>query len=181
MAVVSKELKLQIASLPKEDLAKLVLKAASKDKVFLDYILLTHFKGEYNDEEVFESYELKINALLSKRFKGYVEELKAANYIADCNKLIADFEKSSKNKEYLANLILLVLDNAFEFFEGSCGTCFTAFDHKVYLLLKKIIKVVMTQMHEDMQIEYKGKINGYLKQIWKSDHLDYVHNLPKEI
>lgn len=178
---ITKELKQQIADLSKEDLAKIVIKVATKDKVLLEYIRLTYFKDEIDETEVFEEYKNKINGLVLKRYKGYAEEEKAAHYITACNKELTNFEKISKNKEYLVDLILLVLDNAYNNFSAQFGTCFTAFEYKFHLLLKKAIKTVTTQMHEDMLMEYKELINKYLSAIKKSNYLDYIYAMPKEI
>jgi hypothetical protein len=178
---LTKELKQQIGDLPQHELAKLVFKIVNKDKVFLDYIKLTYFKDEINETDIFKSYKNKITIIVSKHYKGYVDEEKAANYIAECNKQLMNFEKITKNKEYLLELILTILDNAYNDFGAKFGTCFTAFEYRFHLLLKKAIKIVTTQMHEDMLIEYQEHINTYLKLIKKSNYLDYIYNLPDEI
>ncbi len=178
---LTKEFKQQIADLQKDELSKLVLKIATKDKVFLEYIKLTYFKDEINETDVFQNYKKKMTSLVTKRYKGYADEEKAAHYIIACNKELANFEKISKNKEYFVELILTILDCAYNEFGASFGTCFTAFEYKFHLLIKKAIKIITTQMHEDMLIEYKDRINHYLALIKKADYLDYIYDMPKEI
>lgn len=178
---LTKEFKQQITDLPKEVLAKLVLKIALKDKVFSEYIKLTYFKNEIDENDVFEDYKSKIYSLVSKRYKGYAEEEKAVHFITACNKELINFEKVSKNNERLVELILVVLDIAYNDFGASFGTCFTAYEYKVSLLLKKAIKIITTKMHEDMLIEYKDQINKYLIQIKTASYLDYINALPKGI
>ena len=178
---LTKGFKQQIAELPKEELAKIVIKIATKDKVFLEFLKLTYFKDEINEKDVFESYKAKMISLVTKRYKGYADEEKVVHYITACNKELVNFEKICKNKEHLVDLILIILDCAYNDFCAGFGTCFTAFEYKFHLLLKKAIKIVTTQMHEDMLIEYKAHINQHLKHIKKSDYLDYINDLPQQL
>lgn len=178
---LTKEFKQQISELPQQELAKLVIRIAAKDKVFSEYIKLTYFKGEIDENEVFETYKSKIHGLILKRYKGYANEEKASHFIAACNKELMNFEKVSKNKELLVELILVVLDCAQNDFGARFGTCFTAYEYKCSLLLKKVIKIITNQMHEDMILDYKYKINTYLSRIKTSKYLDYISALPNEI
>ena len=178
---LTKEIKQQISELPQEALSKLVIKIAAKDHVFLEYIKLTYFKNEINESEVFEAYKSKIHGLILKRYKGHANEEKAAHFMAACNKELMNFEKVSKNKEFLVELILVVLDCAQNDFGARFGTCFTAYEYKFSLLLKKAIKIITNQMHEDMILEKKDKINIYLSQIKISKSIDYISALPNEI
>uniref|UniRef100_UPI00404B390A hypothetical protein n=1 Tax=Flavobacterium sp. TaxID=239 RepID=UPI00404B390A len=178
---LTKEFKQKISELPQQELAKLVIKIAVKDSVFSEYIKLTYFKDEIDENEVFEDYKSKIHGLILKRYKGYANEEKAAHFITASNKELMNFEKVSKNKELLVELILVVLDCAQNDFGARFGTCFTAYEYKFSLLLKKAIKIINNQMHEDMILEYKGIINSYLSQIKTSKFLDYISALPSEI
>jgi hypothetical protein len=178
---ISKEFKQQITDLPKEELAKIVITIAAKDNVFSEYIKLTYFNDEIDENDVFEDYKSKIYGLLFKRYKGYTEEEKAAHFITACNKELTNFEKISKNKELLVSLILIVLECAYTDLGARFCTCFTAYEYKFSLLLKKAIKIITTKMHEDMIIEYREPINKFLNLIKTVSHLDYINALPKEI
>lgn len=178
---INKELKLRIADLPQDELAKVVLKWATKDKVLLDYILFTYFREDKPEEEIYNEYLQKINDLALKRYKGFVEEQKAIHYITACNKEIANFEKIVKNNEYSINLILQVIDNSYDSLFARFGTSFEGYEYKISLLLKKIIKILTTKMHEDYMLEYREKVNIHLTRIQKSYYLDCVADLPKEI
>lgn len=178
---ITKDIKQSISDLPKEELAKLVIKIASKDEVFYEYIKFTYFREGIDENDIFEDYNSKIKNLTLKRYKGYAEEEKAAHFITACNKELTNFEKICKNKELHVSLIFKVLDCALYDFGARFGTCFTAFEYKFSLLLKKVIKIVTTKMHEDMIIEYKDQINKYLRQIKAASYLDYIYVLPDEI
>ena len=178
---IEKEMCLKITNLPKEKLAKLVLKAASKDKVFLNYILLTYFSDEKNDDDIFDEYLQKINDLLIKKYKGYAEEDTAINYITACNKEVINFQTICKNKAYLIDLNLKIIDNCYDELQAYFGTCFEGYEYKVSLLLKKIIKIVNTQLHPDFLLDYREQINKHLTRIKKSNYLDSVNGLPNQV
>lgn len=178
---ISKDFKEQISHLPKETLEKLVIKIASKDKSFSDFLELNYFANGINENDIFEDYKQKLNKLVFKRYKGYAEEEKAAHFITACNKELANFEKLCKNKELFVQLILVVLDSAYNDFGARFGTCFTVYEYKFSLLLKKAIKTITTKLHEDLLIEYKHQINRYLNNIKTANYLDYIYLLPNEI
>ncbi len=64
-----------ISNLSKKELESLVLKAAAKDKSFHDYLLINYFDKEFGEQDLFELAKNDINILISKRYKGFAEEL----------------------------------------------------------------------------------------------------------
>lgn len=62
------------------------------------------------------------------------------------------------------------------------GTCFTSYDSKTAIILKRLINVVTKKMHEDFRADYKDKINEYLRILHStSRHIDTVYNMVREI
>ncbi len=182
MAKVSITISSQISALSKKELEKLVLKAASKDKSFHDYLLINYFEKEYGEQDLFEEAKSDLDALFVKRYKGYAEEEKIAHMLGACGKRIAEFSKVCKNMNLEADLILYALEIPFSMNEKSFGTCFTSLNHKTVLLVKRLMKLVESKMHEDFKIQYQSKINNYLNILHRSSsHLDYVYVLPKSI
>ncbi len=75
-----------------------------------------------------------------------------------------------------------VLKIPFSISTKTFGTCFTAYNYKVVLLLKRVINLVESKMHEDFKIQYQSTLNDYLNTLHRtSNHLDYVYALPKNI
>lgn len=172
----------QISNLSKKELEKLVLKAAAKDKSFHDYILVTYFEKEHGEQDLFDEAKSDLNFLFGKRYKGYSEEEKAGHMLGECGKRIAAFSKVCKNKNLEADLIMYVLEIPFSMGERSFGTCFTSFNYKTVLLIKRVITLVQSKMHEDYKIQYQPKINDYLDILHRqSNYLEYVSALPKSI
>ena len=183
MTTVSEIIFSQISTLSKKELEKLVLKAAAKDLAFHDYLLVNYFDKEFNEVDLYEEAKNDINYLLFKRYKGFSPELKMANFLSECNKRLTLFSKSCKNKKYEADLVVYVLDSVLgSDSDAHLETCFTAFDYRVYLLLKRLITLVQSKLHEDYKIEYVPYINSLLTRIHStSNHLDYVYALPPSI
>jgi hypothetical protein len=62
------------------------------------------------------------------------------------------------------------------------GTCFTQYDTKVAMIVKRLLNIVTKKMHEDYRIEYEETINEYLQILHRtSSHIDTIYNLPKAI
>ena len=172
----------QIGHLPKKELEKLVLKAAAKDKSFHDYLLVNYFDKEYGEQDLFDRAKEDLEILFRKNYKGFAEELQLANMLAACAKRITAFSKNCKNKCLEADLIMYVLEIPFSISSNSFTTCFTAYNYKVVSLLKRVMTLVESRMHEDFKMQYKSKINDYLTILHRSSsHLDYVYSLPKNI
>lgn len=100
-----------------------------------------------------------------------------------CNKRVAEFSKLCKNKKFEADLLMILLELPFKYAPvGSLGTCFTAYDYKVCLILKKLITLVTTKLRPYYKIEYADKINTDLTILHScSSHNDFVYALPRRI
>ncbi len=182
MAKVASTIIAQISQLQRKELEKIVLKAASKDKSFHDYLLVNYFEKEDSEQHLFEQAKDELEILFRKNYKGISQELQLANMLSACGKRISEFSKICKNKNLEADLIIHVLKIPFSFSTNMFGTCFTAYNYKVVLLLKRVINLVETRMHEDFKIQYHSTINDYLNTLHRtSNHLDYVSALPKNI
>ncbi len=182
MAKVATVITTKIGELSKKELEKLVLKAAAKDKFFHDYLLVNYFEKEHGEQDLFEQAKAEIEILLHKNYKGFAEEIQLANMLGACAKRITEFSKICKNKSLEADLIMMVLEIPFSLSTNIFCTCFTAFNYKVVLLMKRIINLLQNKMHEDYQVQYRKKINEYLTILHRtSDYLDYVNALPHDI
>ncbi|OFX20537.1 MAG: hypothetical protein A2033_01075 [Bacteroidetes bacterium GWA2_31_9] len=182
MPKLNEDIKQKIKQLPKPELEKLVLKIASKNKEFYDYIYVTYIDQKTGEYDLFEAAKNDINLLFMKRYKGFSEELQMANMISACVKRINEFSKICKKKNLEADLLLYVLDDVFSVSSKMFGTCFTAFDNRVGLLLKRLITLVTKKLHPDFIVNYTEKINIYLTQLHStSDHNDVIYNMPEFI
>lgn len=182
MAKTASIISSQISSLSKKELEKLVLKAAAKDKSFHDYLLVNYFDKESGEQDLFNKAKDDLDILFRKNYRGFSEELQLANMLGACAKRINEFSKNCKNKQFEADLLMYVLEIPFSLSENMFGTCFTAYNFKVVSLVKRVITLVNTKMHEDFKIEYQTKINSYLNILHRySSHLDYVYALPEKI
>jgi hypothetical protein len=99
-----------------------------------------------------------------------------------CVKRVNEFTKVSKNKIQEVDLLMYLLKKSFSDYNLCFGTYSTAFDYKVFLILKRAINIVVKKIHEDYLLNYQDSLNLYLKNIHKkSNHLDSIYDLPAEI
>jgi hypothetical protein len=182
MPKISPSITDQISTLSKKELEKLVLKAAAQDKTFHNYLLVNYFDREYAEQDLFDAAKEDLERLFRKSYKGFSQELQLANMLGACLKRINEFSKTCKNKHLEADLILHVLSIPFSLSSNSFTTCFTAYNYKVVLLLKRLISIVKLKLHEDYKIQYAPTINEYLAILHRtSSHLDYVYALTTSI
>jgi hypothetical protein len=182
MAKVDPSIPLALAALKRSDLEKLVLKAASKDKGFHDYLLVNYGDTESGEKEIYEKALADLDVILAKRHKGYSEEEKTGRALQVCNKRIDEFSKVCKNRKYELDLIMYLLQRVFYNSYLAFGTCFTNYDYRVTLLLKKAINLLTKKLHEDYKVDYVEDINHYLMKIKASaGFFDFVAALPNKV
>lgn len=182
MPKVDTEMKKEIELLPKDDLIKLVIKAAGQSQDFFNYLLVNHIDKEGGEAHLFEQAKNDLQKLFFKGYKGFSDELRLANMLAACNKRIIEFSKSVKNKKLELDLIMIVLEVPFSMSTNSFTTCFTKYNYQVSLLVKKAITIIKTKLHEDYKLDYLPIINNYLDILHRtSNYLDYIYALPESI
>ncbi|MCW3804931.1 hypothetical protein [Plebeiibacterium marinum] len=182
MPRLDKETKERIRKLDYKELQDIVIKIASKEKSVYDFILVNYLDKKIGEKELYEATKVDLEILLQKRYKGFSEQLRNANMLAACIKRINEFTKISKNKLYEADLLLYILSIPFSLNANMFGTCFTQYDTKVAIIVKRLVNVVTKKLHEDYKIEYEETINDYLKKLHQmSNHIDTVYNLPETI
>lgn len=171
----------QIKSLPRKDLEDIVIRLAS-DKENYNYLQVNYLNREDGVKDLFEKTKVEIDLLCTKRYKGFSEQLQVANLLSACIKKINEFAKATKNKTLEADLILHVLEIPFAYGDKMFGTCFTQFDYKTTMLLKRLITLVTKKLHEDYRMDYAAKINEYLARLRRTSYFfDFVHDLPDSI
>lgn len=182
MPKLDEETKEAIKTLSKTELEKLVIKAATKDSSFYNYLIVHYVDKEFGEEDLFEITKADLNKLYAKSYKGFAEELQFGNMLAACHKRINDFSKICKNKEYELKLIMGVLEIPFSLSTNMFCTCFTSYNYRVALFVKKAISLLQNKLHEDIQIEYAKTINVYLETLHRTcGYLDCISGLPRSI
>jgi hypothetical protein len=182
MPRLDKETKERIKKLDYKELQDIVLKLASKEKPVYDYIFANYLDKESGEKELYEVTKADLEILFRKRYKGFSAQLQLANMLGACIRRVNEFTKISNNRVFEAELLLHILEVPFAYTTKMFGTCFTQYDSKVAVILKRLITVVTKKLHEDYRIEYEYKINTYLKVLHdNSSHIDAVYKMPKAI
>ncbi|MDD2386442.1 MAG: hypothetical protein PHP52_06625 [Bacteroidales bacterium] len=182
MPRLDKETKEKIKKLECKELQDIVIKLASKEQSVYDYVFANYIDKEFGEQELFERTKDDLDIIFQKRYKGFAEQLQMANMLAACIKRLNEFTKISKNKTFEADLLLYVLEVPFSLPANIFGTCFSQYDTKVAMIVKRLLNVVTKKLHEDYRIEYEETLNDYLQRLHQtSNHIDTVYNLPKII
>lgn len=182
MPRIDAEIKEQIKKLDYHVLQEILIKLASKEKSVYDFLLVNYLDKELAERELFEDTKGDLEVIFRKRHKGFSEQLQMANMLGACIKRINEFTRISKNRVFEADLLLHILEIPFSECDKKFGTCFTQFDSKVALIVKRLVNVVTNKLHEDYRIEYEQTINDYLQILHRnSRHIETVNNLPKAI
>lgn len=175
------EIKEQLSALPKNDLIAIIVKLAAK-RANYDFLLVNYLDKDSGEKDLYEEARRDLDTLFRKRYKGFSEELQIANMLSACVKRINEFTEVSKNKKLEADLLLYVLEVPFSLSTNMFGTCFTQYDYKVGLLVRRLINLVTKKLHPDYLVEYKDKLNEYLTILHRtSDFNDTIYVLPKMI
>lgn len=78
--------------------------------------------------------------------------------------------------------MLSLLDEIFENYSNELGMCWTVYDSKLATTNNRFYNLVTKKLHENYLIEYKEPLNDFLKTLHaKSNHLDFVYNMPNTI
>jgi hypothetical protein len=181
MSKITTDIKQQIKGLSKTKLEEIVLKMAAKDNSFFGFIQVNYLDKESGEKELFEKTMSDLSILFAKRYKGFSEELRLANMLNACIKRLNEFTKISKNKVMEADLLIFILDEIFAYSNSLFGTCFTKYDTRVGMILRRLINVV-NKMHPDYLIGYQDKVNRYLSILHRtSNHINTIYNLPQTV
>lgn len=182
MPKITTETKNQIKNLTRDELEKIVIKFAGRDKFMLGFLKVNYLDKEFGELDLFDEAISDLDALFVKSFKGRSIQLQMAKMLAASAKRIAEFSKVAKQKNREADLIIHVLEVPFSMPRGYFGTSFKAYDTQVGRLLKKLVSLVESKMHEDYRAEYQEKVNTYLSTLHRtSNHINLIYNLPTHI
>ena len=143
---------------------------------------MNYLDKENSKSKFFEEAMTDLRKLQNKGYKGRSDSQRAANMLMACTKRVKEFEKISKDKIQEVELLMYLLKISFSQYNICFGTYATAFDYKVFTILKRVVNIVTKKIHKDYFINYQSTINKYLKQIHDtSNHLDIIYDFPTEL
>jgi hypothetical protein len=182
MPRLSKEFKQAIQEIPLKELQKLVMEFASKNPEIYDFINLQYVNGNDAEDDLFENIIEKITDEILYPGKRGIVQKNLAKAIGKSVQYINHFVKVTKNEKREAELLLNLLDDVFENYTDELGTCWTVFDSKLAITTNRLFNLVTKKLHEDYRIEFAEPMNRFLEILQaKSNHLDYVYDMPKSM
>ena len=182
MPRLSKEFKHAIQEIPVVELQKLVVTAASKSQEIYDLVNIQYVNGKEAETDLFrETKEKSLGEIYLFNERGIVQK-NLASAIGKAVKYINYYEKVTGNSNGEAELLLCVLNEVFENYSAKLGTCWTVLDSKLAITTNRLYNLVTKKLHEDYQIEFAEPMNRFLEILHtKSNHLDYVYDMPKSM
>jgi thioester reductase-like protein len=176
MAKVAPIVKETLKTLSKAELEKLVLKAATKNQDFADYLLANLAPDGLGLDELFDKTKEAIKALEYKNYKARSYEKSNYKKLNNQLKLISAFDKNCVDKNKVVDLLLMLVSNELDDDLISWNTWYTAYNNKVATILQKAITVASTKIHPDLFIDYKHILNNFIQSLKeKSSQLDKVY------
>jgi len=182
MPKLDKEYKTQISLLTNKEKDTIIFKYAARDKLIYNYIYVNYVDKEHGEQQLYDEAREDLKNLFFKGYKGYSQQLRMVNMMIACIKRINEFQKICIHKNLEADLLLLVLEEVFSFNAKQFGTYYRRFDTKAGSILKRLITLINSKLHDDYRIEYEDKINEYLESIHRTSYgIPVVDSLPKEL
>ena len=180
MPKITTEFKEAVQSLHVKDLWDLILKYARKDRAFYDFLNIGYLNNKEAEEELFdETANFITSAILLPGGRGVIQK-QLKSEMDKCIRQINHYAKISKNKKREADLLLLLLETVMDNYKDELGTCFSAYDSKLALTTNRLLNLVTKKLHPDYFFDYKDNLNLFLRVLHdRSNHLDYVFNLPQ--
>lgn len=181
MEITIEEIRPYLQSLSAKQKEKLLESMLKKDKLLMEQLYFKHLSSEEDLEERYAEFESQLKSALFSRYRAHVDELEIAKAIGEAKKVINQFTKIDKRPEKEADLLMIILKNIFDNVDNPArlGTCWTKYDLAVTQTLKRLITIVRTKLHEDYLLDYKPKIDRYLKRLHHSSSFnDFVYDLP---
>lgn len=174
-------LKEQLNRFTKAELVEILAKMSTK-RFNYEFLLVKYLDPEGGEELLFEDAKEDIEHLMDKEFKGRTIQHQMVKRLKACTNRIKDFTEETQDKKLEADLILYVLEIQFQDNSHVFGAKYSGYDYKVGLLLKKLIGLVNTKLHDDYFVDYQDKINMMLTSLHHtSNRINTIKSLPKEL
>lgn len=183
MEITIERLMPYLENLTEKQNGKLLYQLLKKDKVMIEKLYFKHISTPEVINSRYEEFKKKVIEVLFSNYRTYAEEQAPAKAINEAKKVIKSFTIIDKRPEKEAALHMIILETIFEnSYQAQFGTCWTKYDWVVSQTLKRLITLVTKKLHEDYLLDYKPKLDQYLKRI-KSvpDFNDFVYVLPDKL
>ncbi len=174
-------LKEQLAQFSKQELANMLLKLANK-RFNYEFLLVNFLDKENGEKILFDEAIVDIDLLCQKEYRAATELKKQVKKLSACVKRINEFTVETKSKKLETDLVLYVLKLQFAHYPKMFGKKTSGYDYKVGLLLKRFIKLITKELHEDYFADYQDTVNDFLEKLHKtSDRINTIKLLPKHV
>lgn len=181
MPVPSAEFKKALLRLSDKQKEALLLRAVRRDAELYD-TLCFELLPDATTETVFEQASDRIHELFNVAVTGRLLNRSLTKALQKATKEVARARRITKDKRLEIDLNLYMLQLIFDNYTGQFESVYAGFYTATARLAARTTQLVASNLHEDLWLEYKAEVDGYLQQLHgrsKSHGLKFA--LPREL
>jgi hypothetical protein len=181
MPVPSVEFKKALQRLSDKEKEALLLRAARRDAELYD-TLRFELLSDVTSESVFEETSDRIHELFAVGATGRLLNRSLTKALGKATKEVARAKRVTKDKRMEIDLNLYILRLIFDNYTGQFDSVYGGFYTATARLAARTTQLVISNLHEDLWLEYKEDLDDFLSQLHgrnKSHSLKFV--LPREL
>jgi hypothetical protein len=181
MPVPSTDFKKALKQLPDKDKESLLLRAVRRDAELYE-TLVFELLPDVTLEQVYEQTADRIHELFNVAVTGRLLNRSLNKALGKATKETARARRVTKDKRLEIDLIMYTLRLIFDNYTGQFDSPYNGFYVSTARMTARAAQLVLTNLHEDLWLEYKSELDDFLTQLHnrsKSHNLRFA--LPREL
>lgn len=164
------------------EMRELLLEVAEKNLYLYGYIYQKNLRSKSLEEEMLKQIKeelLSTFSIIDQR--GLIQNSLPGTFVAAFKK-VKKYEKMTPNTAQVAELLVTLLDYAYDNYAIHLGTPDTMFDSTLAVATTRLYEIVAHQLPPDDREKYSPAVNKFLKILHeKSGHLKNIAKMPKAV
>ena len=181
MPVPSAEFKKALKRLPDAEKEKLLLRAVRRDAELYE-TLVFELLPDVTTEQVYEQASDRIHELFNVAVTGRLLNRSLNKALGKAVKETARARRITKDKRLEIDLNLYALRLIFDNYTGQFDSPYAGFFTSTARLTARTTQLVISNLHEDLWLEYKAELDDFLSQLHgRSKSRSLKFELPREL
>lgn len=181
MPVPTADFKRALQRLPEKEKEALLLRAARRDAELYD-TLRFELLPDVTVETVFEESSDRIHELFNVAVTGRLLNRSLTKGLQKATKEVARARRVTKDKRLEIDLNLYTLRLIFDNYTGQFDSMYSGFFVGTARLTARTAQLVLSNLHEDLWLEYKPELDDFLEQLHgRSKSRSLKFELPREL
>ena len=181
MPVPSTEFKKALKRLSDKEKETLLLRAVRRDAELYE-TLVFELLPDVTTEQVFAETSDRIHELFNVAVTGRLLNRSLTKALSKATKETARARRITKDKRLEVDLNLYTLRLIFDNYTGQFDSPYNGFYVSTARLTTRTVQLVLTNLHEDLWLEYKPELDDFLSQLHnRSKSRNLRFELPREL